>query len=212
MPDFLLNPNAVYIFLMAGALMALLALATPGTGLLELGALIMIVLAGYGLYILTFNWWALLIVVLSAIPFVYSLEKPKREPFLILAILMLIVGSIFIFPRTITQAGVNPWVALLTSALAAGFLWIAARKTVEAARIRPSHDLDALVGQTGEAKSRVHADGSVQVAGELWSARSEQPIAAGSLIRVLKRDGFVLVVEKTDGSAIEESTISQSYR
>jgi len=198
MPDFLLNPNAVYIFLMAGALMAMLALATPGTGILEIGALFTIVLAGYGLYTLTFNWWALLIMVLSAIPFVYSLEKPKREPFLILAILMLIAGSIFIFPRTITQTSVNPLVAFLTSALVAGFLWIAARKTVEAARIRPTHDLEGLVGQTGEAKSRIHADGSVQVAGELWSARSEKPIAAGSPVRVVKRDGFIMIVEKTD--------------
>lgn len=198
MPDFLLNPNAVYIILMAGALLALLALATPGTGLLEIGGLFLIVLAGYGLYTLSFNWWALLIMVLSAIPFVYSLEKPKREPFLILAILMLIAGSLFIFPRSVPQGGVSPVVALGASALVAGFLWIAARKTVEAARIKPAHDLEDLVGQVGEARTRIYHEGSVQVAGELWSARSETPITAGNPIRVVKRDGFILIVEKTE--------------
>lgn len=198
MPDFLLNPNAVYIILMAGALLALLALATPGTGLLEIGGLFLIVLAGYGLYTLSFNWWALLIMVLSAIPFVYSLEKPKREPFLILAILMLIAGSLFIFPRSVPQGGVSPVVALGASALVAGFLWFAARKTVEAARIKPAHDLEDLVGQVGEARTRIYHEGSVQVAGELWSARSETPITAGNPIRVVKRDGFILIVEKTE--------------
>jgi membrane-bound serine protease (ClpP class) len=198
MPDFLLNPNAVYIVLMAGALLALLALATPGTGLLEIGALFLIALAGYGLYTLSFNWWALLIMVFSTIPFAYSLQKPKREPFLILAILMLIAGSIFIFPRTITAAGVNPFLALGVSLLVGGFLRIAARKTVEASRMKPLHDLGDLVGQTGEAKTRINNEGSVQVAGELWSARSDTPIAAGTMIRVVKRDGFVLIVEKTD--------------
>ena len=198
MADLLLDPNAVYIFLMAGALLAMLALASPGTGLLEIGALFLFVLAGYGLYNLTFNWWALLIMVLSLIPFVYSLEKPKREAFLILSFLMLIAGSIFIFPRTISQAGVNPVVALVTSAAVAGFAWFAARKTVEAALIKPSHDLERLVGQLGEAKTRVHSDGSVQVEGELWSARSDKPIAAGSSIRVVQRDGFILIVEKTN--------------
>ncbi|MGE5375486.1 MAG: NfeD family protein [Bacteroidota bacterium] len=198
MPDFLLNPNAVYMMLMAGALMALLALATPGTGLLEIGALFMIVLAGYGLYTLTFNWWALLVMILSAIPFVYSIEKPRREPFLILSIVMLIVGSIFIFPRTIAHAGVNPWLALGTSALVGGFLWLAAKKTMEAARIKPSHNPEGVVGQTGEAKSRIFTDGSVQVAGELWSARSEQPIPAGSPVRVLKKEGFILIVERAE--------------
>jgi membrane-bound serine protease (ClpP class) len=197
MAELLLDPNTVYIFLMAGALLAMLALASPGTGLLEVGALFLFVLAAYGLYNLTFNWWALLVMVLSLIPFVYSLEKPKREPFLILAILMLIAGSLFIFPRTITQAGVNPIVALIASASVAGFAWFAARKTVEAALIPPSHDLEGLVGQIGEAKTRVHGDGSVHVAGELWSARSDKPIPAGSSIRVVQRDGFILVVEKT---------------
>jgi membrane-bound serine protease (ClpP class) len=198
MPDFLLNPNAVYIVLMAGVLLALLALATPGTGLLEIGALFLIAIAGYGLYTLSFHWWALLLIVLSAIPFAYSLQKPKREPFLVLAILMLIAGSIFIFPRSLTQAGVNPFLALGMSVLVGGFLWIVARKTVEAARAKPSHDLNDLVGQMGEAKTRIQNEGTVQVSGELWSARSDVPIAAGDMIRVIKREGFTLVVEKTD--------------
>jgi membrane-bound serine protease (ClpP class) len=200
MPDFLLNPNAVYIVLMAGALLALLALATPGTGLLEIGALFLLALAGYGLYTLSFNWWALLTMVLSAIPFAYSLQKPKREPFLLLAILMLIAGSLLIFPRSITKSGVNPFLALGVSLLVGGFLWIAARKTVEAARMKPAHDLGELVGQTGEAKTRIQSEGTVQVAGELWSARSDTPIAAGNTIRVVKRDGFVLIVEPTDSN------------
>ena len=62
--------------------------------------------------------------------------------------------------------------------------------------VRPSHDLEALIGQVGEAKSKIHENGSVQVAGELWSARSEHTISVGSSVRVIKRDGFVLLVEK----------------
>ena len=78
----------------------------------------------------------------------------------------------------------------------AGFLWIAVRKSVEAASARPSHDLAGLVGQIGEARTKVNEEGSVLVAGELWSARSEKPIPAGSSIRVLRREGFILIVEK----------------
>jgi membrane-bound serine protease (ClpP class) len=69
---------------------------------------------------------------------------------------------------------------------------------VEAASMRPQHDLAALVGQTGEARTKIGEEGSVLVAGELWSAKSEKPIAAGSTIRVLRRDGFVLIVEKNN--------------
>jgi membrane protein implicated in regulation of membrane protease activity len=44
----------------------------------------------------------------------------------------------------------------------------------------------------------VHEDGSVQVGGELWSARSEKTIKAGSSIRVVRRDGFTMFVEKNE--------------
>lgn len=196
--DFLLDPNVAYLFLIGGVLLAMLSLATPGTGLFEIGAFFSIALAGYAIYNLSFNWWALFILGLSIVPFVFALQKPKREPFLILSTLLLVVGSVFMFPRTADQAGVSPLVAVIASALVAGFLWIAARKSTEAAHARPSHDLEGLVGQIGEAKTRIFDEGSVQVDGELWSARSEKPIPTGSPIRVVQREGFVLIVEETN--------------
>jgi len=194
--DFLLDPNIAYLILLGGVLLAMLALAAPGTGFFEIGAFFCIALAGYAIYNLYFNWWALILLALSIVPFIYAIQKPKRELYLGLSILLLVIGSVFIFPRTEEGAIVNPIVAIVASGLVAGFLWIAVRKSVEAASVRPSHDLEGLVGQIGEARTKVDADGSVQVAGELWSARSENPIAAGNSIRVVKREGFVLIVEK----------------
>ena len=194
--DFLLDPNIAYLILLGGVVLAMLSLASPGTGLLEIGAFFCIALAGYAIYNLAFNGWALLLLGLSIIPFVYALQKPKREAFLALSILLLILGSVFLFPRTADQAVVNPVVAVIASALVAGFLWIAVRKTVEATSTRPTHDLSGLVGQVGEARTKVNDEGSVLVSGELWSARSDKPIPAGSPIRVLRREGFILVVEK----------------
>jgi membrane-bound ClpP family serine protease len=75
-------------------------------------------------------------------------------------------------------------------------LWFAGRKFVDAMSMRPSHDLTRLIGQTGEARTKIGDEGSVQINGELWSARSEKPIAAGSTIRVVQREGFILIVEK----------------
>lgn len=194
--DFLLDPNVAYLILLGAVLLAMLSLAAPGTGLFEIGAFFCILLAGYSIYRLSFNWWALILLGLSIVPFVYALQKPKRELYVVLSILLLVVGSVFIFPRTENQAVVNPLVAIVASALVAGFLWIAVRKSVDAAGIRPSHDLDRLIGKIGEARTKIEEEGSVQVEGELWSARSEKTIPAGSSIRVLRREGFVLIVEK----------------
>lgn len=196
--DLLLDPNIAYLLLLGGVLMAMLALAAPGTGFFEIGAIFCIVLAVYAVYHLSFNWWALILIALSVVPFVYAIQKPKRELFLALSILLLIVGSVFVFPRTDGQAGVNPIVAVTASVLVAGFLWLAIRKAIEAAYTRPTHDPEGLVGLIGEARTAVHDDGSVQVGGELWSARSDKSIPAGSSIRVVRRDGFIVVVEKVN--------------
>jgi len=196
--DFLLDPNIAYLFLLGGVLMAKLALASPGTGLFEVGALFCMALAGYGIYNLSFNWWALTLIVLSVIPFIYSLQKPKRELYLGISIVVLVIGSIFLFPSQSGGPAVNLFVAFVASILVAGFLWIAVRKSIQAAQTKPAHDLETLVGQTGEAKTKILEEGSVQVAGELWTARSEKLIKAGSPIRVVRREGFVLIVEKSD--------------
>ena len=98
------------------------------------------------------------------------------------------------------KPAVNPFVALVTSGLLSVFLWIVVRKTVQAAGVRPVHDLDALTGLSGEARSKVYEEGSVFVAGEKWSAKSDAVIPAGSSIRVVRREGFILVVEKDSQS------------
>lgn len=198
--DFLLDPNVAYLFLLAGVLLGLLAIIAPGTGMLEVGAFFCLALAGYAVYNLSFNLWALIVLVLSVIPFIYAIQKPKREWFLALSILGLVVGSVFLFATDGWRPAVNPLLALVSSVLYAGFLWIVIRKTLQASYAHPTHDLAALVGQIGEAKTRIHAEGSVQVAGELWSARSEKRIPNGSPIKVIGREGFVLIVEKSTDS------------
>ncbi|MBP6176697.1 MAG: hypothetical protein KA473_06035 [Anaerolineales bacterium] len=196
--DILLNPNVAYLILLGGVLLGLMAIVTPGTGLFEVGAFFCLALAGYAVYNLSFNLWALVVLVLSILPFFYAIQKPKRELYLGLSIFLLVIGSVFLFAVDGWKPAVNPFVAFLSSILLAVFLWIVVRKSVQAASARPAHDLNGLVGAIGETRSQVYEEGSVYVAGEMWSAKSGQPIPAGSLVRVIRREGFVLVVEKSE--------------
>ena len=196
--DILLNPNVAYLILLGGVLLGLMAIVTPGTGLFEVGAFFCLALAGYAVYNLSFNLWALVVLVLSILPFFYAIQKPKRELYLGLSIFLLVIGSVFLFAVDGWKPAVNPFVAFLSSILLAVFLWIVVRKSVPDASARPAHDLNGLVGAIGETRSQVHEEGSVYVAGEMWSAKSGQPIPAGCVVRVIRREGFVLVVEKSE--------------
>ena len=197
--ELLLDPNVAYLLLVAAMMFALLAIMTPGTGIPELLAIFSFLLAGYAVYHLSFNWWALALLILSTVPFIYSIRGPRRGIWLGLSILSLTIGSVFFFPAAKGLISVNPFVAAATTILYSAFLWVAVRKVVEAAQVRPVHEL-SLIGQKGEAKTAVKEDGSVQVSGELWSARSARPLAAGSTVKVIGRDGFILIVEKDANS------------
>jgi membrane-bound ClpP family serine protease len=82
---------------------------------------------------------------------------------------------------------------------------------MEAEFSRPRHDLASLIGAVGEARSEVHDEGSVQVSGELWSARSETAIPDGAPVRVTGRDGFILIVEPARRMADHSPEIEQAH-
>lgn len=194
--DFLLNPNVAYLLLTAGLFFTILAMLSPGTGILEILGLIMLILAGYSMYNLPINWWAMLVLLVGFVLFFLAIRRPKNFVYLAASIAALVVGSAFLFrSEDWWLPAVNPFLALAVSLFLGGFFWVATRKILEAESARPTHDLEALIGEEGVAKSDIHDEGSVQVSGELWTASSKEPISEGTLIRVVTRDGFVLVVE-----------------
>lgn len=193
--EFLLIPNIAYLILVAAVLLVLVAILTPGTGIAEILAVFALLLAGYAVYHLSFNWWALVLLLLSGLPFLYSIRRPHRAIWLAISIAGLTVGSIFFFPAKKGWISVDPWLAATTTVVYSAMLWFMARKVMEMSALRPRHELSTLVGQRGEAKTVISEDGAVQVAGELWSARSAAPLTAGSAVQVVGRDGFILIVE-----------------
>jgi membrane-bound serine protease (ClpP class) len=196
--NLLFDPNITYLLLVVGFITLLLAIVTPGTGLLEVGAILLLMVAGYSISQIGFNWWALIVLVLALVPFIYAIRKPKREWALALSILGVVAGSLYLFPSKGFLPAVNPILAILVSLITASSLWLIIRKAIHTLHAHPMQDMKSLVGQTGQAKTEVFDSGSVQVASELWSARSAEPIPAGSHIKVVNREGFTLVVERDD--------------
>jgi len=196
--NFLLDPNVAYLMLVLGFVLGILALFTPGTGFLEVGAVFAIFLAGYALYNLPTNLWALIVIVVGVIPFVIAVRKSKNWIWLIPSVASLIVGSIFLFRSTAGSPAINPIFASVVSIMATLLLWFVGRKGIEVMRQKPVQDLKNLIGMIGEARTNIHNDGTVYVNGEEWSARSLMEISAGSYVKVVKREGLVLVVEPAE--------------
>jgi membrane-bound serine protease (ClpP class) len=196
--DVLINPNVAYLLAVLSVLAILAAMVTPGTGVIELGALLLFGATAYMISRLGMNPWALVVLVLSVIPFFLALRNKHSVIYLIISIVMLIGGSIFIFIGPNGRPLVDPIIAVIVSILSGSFIWIAATKSIQAQQAKKFHNPDDIVGKTGEARTSILKEGSVQIDSELWSARSELPISAGEPVRVMGRDGFILIVEKAN--------------
>lgn len=200
--DMQLMPNLIYLLLMAGVWLAAMALATPGTGVLEVAAVGVLVVAGIGTLRLPVDLWALLVIALGAGAFGAALRGRRAQVWLAASALLLSAGSAFLFGMPGWRPTVHPLLAATVSVLTVGFFRLAVGRGLQSQRARPQHNPDAVLGQVGDVRTALDPLGSVYVGGELWSARCEAPVAAGAAVRVRGREGLVLIVEPVgDGPA-----------
>lgn len=189
--------DIAYFFLIASIWTSVLAIASPGTGMLELSACICVVITAVFVAWLNINLWALGILAAAFAVFLIEIFRPMKGIFLILSVILFSIGSVFLFRGSEGQWVVVSWpLAVLLSLSTAGFFWLVVRKVLQARGKSVHMDPSVVVGQVGEAQTEIFREGSVQVASELWSARSDARIPAGSRVRVVSREGLILTVVK----------------
>jgi membrane-bound serine protease (ClpP class) len=187
--------SLLYLFLVAGIWLAALAVVNPGTGVLEILAIAALGGAGLGTMFVPLNAWALIVLALGGVLFVASLRLPRPEIWLGFSALALSVGSVFLFQPAEDGAAVHPLLALSVSLLTLGYFWWAIRSAINAQRARPTIDPNRVIGEVAEVRTELDPIGSVYAAGELWTARSEDRVKAGKKVKVVDREGLMLLVE-----------------
>ena len=187
--------SLLYLFLVAGIWLAALAVVNPGTGVLEILALVALGGAGLGTMFVPLNAWALIVLALGGVLFVASLRLPRPEIWLAFSALALSVGSVFLFQPEGGGAAVHPLLALSVSLLTLGYFWWAIRSAITAQRARPTIDPNKVIGEIAEVRTELNPVGSVYALGELWTARSEGRVKVGKKVKVVDREGLMLLVE-----------------
>jgi membrane-bound ClpP family serine protease len=85
--EIILDPNVAYLILMVGVVLAIMALFAPGTGVLEVGALFMLFLAGWEISQQPINLWALLVLILGVVPFIIAVRRSHKLIYLVIALI-----------------------------------------------------------------------------------------------------------------------------
>ena len=112
-------------------------------------------------------------------------------------LLALAIVGLFVLP--------DPWrvVALVVAAVVEVgevFFWIRFLR-----RYRVTTGAEGLIGERAEVIARCAPDGRVRMRGEIWNARSEEPLEVGERVRVTGVEGLLLRIEAA-GNGTETSS------
>lgn len=196
----LINPNVVYVLLIIGLWAAAAAFYVPGTGLLEVAAVVCLVLAIVGLTRLPVNVVGVILIVVAGALFVVDL-KVQSVAFTVGAAVSLVLGSVFLFPPAESTLRLSPWLIGGVTLASLGFFGVAFSAVIRAQRLRAKVAAEAVVGKRGVVTMPIDPVGTVQVQSELWTAIADEPLGAGEEVEVVALQGLKVHVRRV--SAIQ---------
>jgi membrane-bound serine protease (ClpP class) len=190
--------NIIYLVLVAGIWLAVLAVLQPGTGALEVLVVIAFSIVGLSTLVLQFNSWALLIILGGAVLFVIALRNEKPGLWVALSALAFSAGSSLLFGIDDEGTAVHPFLAITVTILTVGYFWLAIRGIMISQRAAPAIDPSRVLGQIAEVRSPLDPVGAVYVGEELWTARADTLVDVGEHVTVVSADGLILKVEPVE--------------
>jgi membrane-bound serine protease (ClpP class) len=198
--NLLINPNIAYLLLVTAVVLLLWTSYHPTSTWPKVWMALCFLAGGYEFLYLKGNPWAFLVVALSPVPFLVAVRQSRTySPLVLITILMLTLGSAFLFVDQQGKVLVSAGVMGIFSVFGTLCIWIVMGGIGKAQSALASDDPDSLVGMIGEVRTDIepYSTGSVMVEGELWRARSKEFIPAGRVVRVLRQDAYLLTVKET---------------
>jgi len=192
------NPNVVYAMLIIGLWAAAAALYAPGTGALEVAAVICLALAIAGLTQLPTNVVGVIMIVIAGILFAVDL-KVQSVAITVGAAITLVLGSVFLFPPDENVPQISPWLIGSVTLASLGFFGMALFAVARTQQMQAKVSAEEIVGQMGIVTDPLDPTGTVQVQSELWTAVAvgeDSHIDAGEEVEIVAVEGLKVCVKR----------------
>jgi membrane-bound serine protease (ClpP class) len=188
----LIDPNIVSLLFLAGLAGLGFELFHPGVVIPGAFGAICMVCALFGFSVLPLSWGGLMLVLLGAALLVIDAHVTSHGALTLSGLVAMAIGLTTLFHDSGTPYHMHVWVVVTVTALIGGFWAFAVGKSLEARRSPVTVGPEQIIGQEGV----VRAGGSVFVHGELWRARSDEPLHEGDRVAVDGLDGLTLAVHR----------------
>ncbi|MCK9231548.1 MAG: nodulation protein NfeD [Syntrophales bacterium] len=191
----LADPNIAYILLLIGLAGLYFEFSHPGAILPGVMGGISLILAFFALQTLPVNYAGVLLILFGITLFIAEVKVMSHGILTVGGIVSLVMGSLILFDSPEPALRVSFQVMIPTLIVICLFFVAVISLVVKAHRGRRFTGMEGMLGLEGKAVNAVGPDaGTVLVKGEYWRARSDEPIAPGLKIRVIRVDGLRLLV------------------
>jgi len=190
------NPNVAYILMILGIYGLFFELASPGAILPGVVGAVCLVLAFYAFQTLPVNYAGLLLVILGVIFFIAEIKIISYGLLSVAGVISMVLGSIMLMNTDVPFLKISWLVILPVALLSALFFAVAIGMAVKVHKRQPSTGMEGLIGERGEACTDIDLEGKVYLHGEIWDARSDEPVRKGEKIEVAGMDRMTVIVKK----------------
>ena len=192
------DPSIAYLLLLVGIYGLVLEFSNPGMGVPGVLGAICLLLALYALQMLPVSYVGLGLILLGAVLVALEAISPSFGVFGIGGVIAFVIGSIMLMDTDLPAFRIALPVIAAVGVGSLLLVGLFVRLAVKAHEGPPVTGADTLVGQTAVALDDFEDYGQVRVLGEIWHARSQQPVRRGQLLQVTDRSDLMLDVKPDD--------------
>jgi membrane-bound serine protease (ClpP class) len=189
------NPNVAFILMLIGVYGLIFEFLNPGAVAPGLVGAISLLVALYALAFVPINYAGAALLLLGVALMVAEAHIGAFGALGVGGIAAFVVGALMMFPTRAPGFSLSGGVVAGAAIGSAALLLIVFAALLRSRKRPVVTGGEALIGAEGEAVSWQGGEGRVRVKGEIWLARSDASLAAGSRVKVVGRNGLVLRVE-----------------
>jgi membrane-bound serine protease (ClpP class) len=199
------NPNIAYLLMMLGIIGIFFEISQPGVILPGAIGAIAILLALFAFSSLPVNYVGVLLILMAIVLFILEVKVVSYGMLSIGGVVAMAFGSLMLIDSSEPYLQISRAVIAATVTVSAGFILLATGMVIRTQRRPVTSGQKGMVGEIGKAIEPIHSSGKVFVHGEYWYACSDQPISAGSEVRIIQfLDGLKLKVEAVEINNMEQ--------
>ncbi len=189
------DPNVAFILMLIGVYGLILEFFNPGAVAPGLIGAISLVIALYALAFIPINYAGAALVIVGIGLMVAEVHIGAFGALGVGGIAAFVIGALMMFPARTSGFALSGAVVTGAAVASAALIVLVLGALVHSRKKPVVTGAEALIGAKGEAVFWEGDEGRVRVHGEIWRARADAPLKAGAPVRVVRRDGLMLVVQ-----------------